>query len=75
MVAQLVYDLFALGRIVDKADEGGAQLYIGDVLRDVAADSAVNYLDLTGVAPGRDVLILRKSFYVNKHRAYNNYRH
>ena len=75
MVAQLVYDLLALGGIVDKTDEGGAQLDIGDVLRNVAPDAAVNDLDLAGIAPGRDILILRKALDVDKHRAYYNYRH
>ena len=75
VVAQLAYDLLALGGIVDKTDEGGAQLDIGDVLRNVAPDAAVNDLDLAGIAPGRDILILRKTLDVDKHRAYYNYRH
>ena len=61
VVAQLAYDLFALPAVSStRLTKVGAQLDIGDVFRNVAADSAVNDLDLTGVAPGRDILILRK---------------
>ena len=55
MPGQLVNDVLAGAGVVHQTDEGGAQLNVGNVLRHVAADAAVDLLDPARVAPARDV--------------------
>ena len=55
VLVQLINDVLAGAGVVHQADEGGAQLHIGDILGHVAADAAVDLLDPAGVAPARDI--------------------
>ena len=48
---QLVNDVLAGAGVVHQTDEGGAQLNIGNVLRHVAADTAVYLLDRPALRP------------------------
>ena len=73
--AELAHDLFALGGFVHKTHKDGAQLHIRNVLRHVAAHAAVDKFDLSGVAPGGQIQILREALNVHKYRADNHDRH
>ena len=64
-------DLFPLGGIVDHAQEGRAQLDIGDILRDVAAHAAVDDLHIAGVAPGGQIQVVREALDVHEDRPDN----
>ena len=75
MPSELAHDLLALGRLVYKAHKDGAQFYIRNVLRHVAAYAAVDKFDFPGVAPGGQIQILREALDVHKHRADNHDRH
>ena len=68
MPGQLVNDVLAGAGVVHQTDEGGAQLDIGNVLRHVAADAAVDLLDPARVAPARDIGGQRIPLDVHKNR-------
>ena len=75
MVIELADNLGPLGAFVHHADEGGAQLHIGNVLHHVATHAAVDYHHITGVSPVGNIHILREALYIHKNIACNNYTH
>ena len=61
--------------IVHQTDKGGAQLHIGNVLRQVSADAAMHLLYPSGVPSAGNVYIGRIAFDIHKDSAQNHNAH
>ena len=66
MVGQLINDVLPHARIVHQTHEGRAQFHVGDILRHIAAHTAVHLLHPPSVAPAGDVGGERITFDVHK---------
>ena len=55
MFGQLVDNVLAGAGVIHQADESGAQLHIGDVLRHVPAHTAMHLFNAAGVPSAGDV--------------------
>ena len=75
VLSQLADDLLALGAPVHQTHEGGAQLHIGDILRHIAAHAAVDKLNGPGVAPGRQIQVVRKALDIHEDGTHDYDRH
>ena len=68
MAFQLAQDILTGAAPVHKADKGGAQLAVGDVLRHVPAHAAMDLLHPAHIASGGNECCLREALDVHKHR-------
>ena len=72
---QLVDDILTGAGFIHKADKGGAQLHIGNILGHIAADAAVYLLDPACVAPARYVGGQRIPLNIHKNSTDHNNTH
>ena len=75
MVGQLINDVLPHARIVHQTHKGRTQFHVGDILRHIAAHTAVHLLHPPSVAPAGDVGREGIALDIDKHRAHHDNTH
>ena len=75
VVVQLTHHIASDGRIIHQAHKGGPQLAVGNILRHVSGNTAVDLLHTACIASRGNVIPLRVSFDVHKNRSDDNNSH